>query len=149
MRSQFRQWGSRRLARLCVALPLTIASFGVFASSALAGNFWATGHDQGFHCSPAGGEPNESAYFQITTSFVRGSSTLPVLILDRDNSTPGAPGSTGLADYPLEAVAALNLAYSNDTSPTPTSSSPPYVVEDPQGLQSMIINGTPPPGIST
>src|SRR5690242_2234008 len=149
MGTHIRRWGRRRLAQLSVVIPLTLAGFGGLASCAWAGNFWATGHDQDYHCSPAGSDSNECAYFQITTSFVRGSSTLPILILDRDNATAGAPGSTGQADYPLEAVAAVNLAYSNDTSPAPTASSPPYVVEDPQGLQTTIINGTPPPGIST
>jgi uncharacterized repeat protein (TIGR01451 family) len=127
--------------------PLTLLCFCLFASSAFAGNFWATGHDQDFHC--AGGDVNECAYYQLTTSFVRAGSSLPILILDRDNSTAGAPGSTGTADAPLEAVQALNLAYSNDTSTTPTPSSPAYVVEDPQGLQTTVINGTPPAGIST
>jgi uncharacterized repeat protein (TIGR01451 family) len=149
MESRLRRWGRRRLAMFSIVGPLTLVAFGAFASAAFAGNFWATGHDQDYHCSPAGGDPNECAYFQITTTFVRNGSNLPVLILDRDNNTPTAPGSTGAADYPLEAVAALNLAYSNDTSTSPTSSSPPYVVEDPQGLQTTIINGTPPAGITT
>jgi PKD repeat protein len=121
--------------------------FAAFASAAFAGNFYATGHDQDFHC--AIGTADECAYYKITTSFVRGTSTLPVLILDRDNSTTSVPGGTGQADRPYESVQALNLAYSNGASPTPTASSPPYVVEDPQGLQTTIINGTPPPGIST
>ena len=115
-----------------VVLPATLLFFATFAATAFAGNFFATGHDQDLHC--AGGETDECSYYAITTNFVRAGSTLPVLILDR-----GA----------LEAVSALNLAYSNNQSSTPTASSPPYVVEDPQGIEATQINGSPPPGITT
>jgi hypothetical protein len=142
-----RQRIQRRLVLFAVVIPATFVVFAAFAQAAFAGNFFATGHDQDFHCS--GGSADECAYYKIATSFVRGTSTKPVLILDRDNSTTSVPGGTGNADRPFEAVQALNLAYSNDTSNTPTPSSPPYVVEDPQGLQTTIINGTPPPGITT
>lgn len=127
--------------------------FAAFAPAAFAGNFFATGHDMDFHCLLGGddGAPslNECSYYKIATDFVRNGSTLPVLILDRDNSGDGAPGDTGDASAAFEAVQSLNLAYSGGASPTPTSSSPPYVVEDPQGLQTTQINGTPPPGITT
>ena len=49
----------------------------------------------------------------------------------------------------LQAVSALNLAFSNNQSSTPTASSPPYVVEDPQGVDATQINGSPPPGVPT
>src|SRR5438105_2393899 len=84
MNSHIRSWGRRQLVALSVAVPLILAGFGGMASSALAGNFWATGHDQDYHCSPAGSDPNECSYYKITTSFVRASSTAPILILDRD-----------------------------------------------------------------
>lgn len=141
-----RKRSRRRLALLSAVIPATLVCFAAFASAAFAGNFWATGHDQDFHC--AEGTSDSCAYYKITTAFVRGTSTLPVLILDRDNSSSGGPSSTNTASSPYEAVAALNLAYSDDASPAPSASSPPYVVEDPQGIQDTIINGTPPSGIS-
>jgi hypothetical protein len=132
--------GRSRLARLSVVIPATLVFFAAFASAAFAGNFYATGHDQDFHC--AEGDSNSCAYYKISASFVLGTSTLPVLILDRDNT------ASGNASSPFEAVAALNLAYSNDASSTPTASSPAYVAEDPQGIQDSVINGTPPSGIT-
>jgi PKD domain len=135
------------LLRSTLVLSATLAGFAAFASSALAGNFLATGHDQDFHCTAL--QSASCDYYKITTSFVRGSSTLPILILDRDNSSTSTPGGTGDASAPYEAVQALNLAYSGGASTTPTSSSPPYVVMDPQGLQATVINGTAPPGITT
>jgi hypothetical protein len=122
----------RRLAVAGVVIAATFVFFATFASAAFAGNLFATGHDQDLHCSDS--DPNECAYYQITTTFVRAGSNLPVLILDRGG---------------LEAVAALNLAYSNNQSRTPTPSSPPYVVEDPQAANATQINGAPPPGIAT
>ena len=124
--------GRRPLAAAGIVVSATLAVFATFASAAFAGNFFATGHDQDLHC--AGRDANECAYYEIASNFVRAGSSLPVLILDR-----GA----------LQAVMALNLAYSNNQSTTPTSSSPPYVVEDPQGLATTQINGAAPPGITT
>jgi hypothetical protein len=141
-----RKWSRRRLA--LVVLPATFVFFTAFASSAFAGSFFVTGHDMDFHCLLDGPSVDECSYYKIATDFVRNGSALPVLILDRDNSGDGAPGDTGDASAKLEAVQSLNLAYSGATSTTPTSSSPPYVVEDPQALQPTIINGTPPPGIT-
>ncbi len=147
MRRVVRQRIQHRLVLVAVVIPATFIVFAAFAQAAFAGNFFATGHDQDFHCST--GSSDECAYYKITTSFVRGGSTKPILILDRDNSTTTVPGGTGQADLPDEAVQSLNLAYSGDASSTPTASSPAYVVEDPQGLQTTIINGTPPAGITT
>src|SRR5437764_2802514 len=121
-----RKRSRRRLALLSAVIPATLVCFAAFASAAFAGNFWATGHDQDFHC--AEGTSDSCAYYKITTAFVRGTSTLPVLILDRDNSSSGGPSSTNTASSPYEAVAALNLAYSDDASPAPSASSPPSVV---------------------
>jgi hypothetical protein len=143
-----RKRSRRRLALITVVIPATLVFFAAFASSALAGNFFATGHDQDFHCG-ADGDSNECAYYKISVSLVRGSSTLPVLILDRDNTASGGPSSTGDASAPYEAVSALNLAFSDSASSAPSSSSPSYVVEDPQGIQATIINGTAPAGITT
>jgi hypothetical protein len=128
-------WSSRcawrNIAIAAGAVSATFAFSTAFASVAFAGNFFATGHDQDLHC--AGTDTDECAYYAITTGFVRAGSSLPVLILDRGS---------------LQAVSALNLAYSDTQSATPTASSPPYVVEDPQGVETTHINGTPPPGIS-
>jgi len=138
----------RRLAVVAVAVPVTLVLFGAFASAALAGNFFATGHDLDFHCTTET-SPDECGYYKLVTTLARGGSNLPLLILDRDSTSDGAVGSSGDADSPLEAVSSLNLAYSNLASTTANPSSPPYVVEDPQGLQPTIINGTPPSGITT
>lgn len=143
----------RKLALLVVVIPATFVFFAAFASAAFAGNFFATGHDQDYHCTEGGSDgapsPSECAYYKITTTFVRGGSSLPLLILDRDSTSTGGPSSSGDASGPYEAVTSLNLAYSNLASQTPTPSSPPYVVEDPQGIQTTMINGTPPPGITS
>jgi hypothetical protein len=137
--------GSR--ARLAsVVVPATLAFFAVFAAPALAGNLWVTGHDQDFHCS--NGDPDSCSYYKITTSFVGGGSGLPYLIVDRDSTSDGAAGSSGQATVPWEAVASLNLAYSNNTSSTPTGSSPRYFAVDPQGTQPSQQNGALPPGVS-
>jgi hypothetical protein len=138
-----RKWGRHRLA--LVVVPATFVFFAAFASSAFAGSFFVTGHDQDFHCSE--GDSDECAYYKITTTFVQAGSSLPILILDRDNTSSGGPSSTNTASTPLEAVQSLNLAYTGSATPGP--SSPPYVVEDPQGIQPTQINGSPPPGIST
>jgi hypothetical protein len=151
--SCLRKWSRHELALASVVVPATFVFFATFASTAFAGNFFATGHDQDYHCTNGGDDgtpsPGECAYYMITTTFVRGGSPLPLLILDRDSTSDGAAGSSDDAVSPLEAVTSLNLAYSNLASTTPTPSSPPYVVEDPEGLQPTIINGAPPSGITT
>ncbi len=120
----------RRAARAALVTIATAAVFATQASGAFAGNFFATGHDEDFHCSA--GTTAECTYYKVVTKFVRNGSNLPLLILDRGSD---------------EAVAALNLAYSG--SATSTASSPPYVVEDPQGLLATVIHGKAPTGVKT
>lgn len=47
----------RRLRLAALVVPATLACFAAFASAAFAGNFFATGHDQDFHCD-LGGAPS-------------------------------------------------------------------------------------------
>jgi hypothetical protein len=79
------RWGRHKLA--LVVVPATLVLFAAFASSAFAGTFFVTGHDQDFHCVE--GDSNECAYYKITTTFVQAGSSLPILILDATTRAAG------------------------------------------------------------
>lgn len=51
------------------------------------GNIWLTGHDPDYHCSV---ESHQCNYLKVATGFVRGSSTLPVLVLDHGTQVQAA-----------------------------------------------------------
>ena len=147
MALSLRKGSRRRLLLVTVVLPATLLFFGAFASSAFAGNFYATGHDQDYHCV---NDPSRRVRLLQDHHVVRARN------IDAPDADPGSRqfGARRRRQHrrsvrPFEAVTSLNLAYSNSTSSSPTASSPPYVVEDPQGLQTTIIDGTPPSGITT
>ncbi len=66
------------------------------------GNIWLTGHDADYHCSSI--ELAQCNYLKIATTSVRGSSTLPLLVLDHGGEVSTALSNAFLASLNIQVV---------------------------------------------
>jgi hypothetical protein len=94
----------------------TVAGFGLLpmARPAAAGQIFLTGHDADFHDTVAG-SASATAALQSESVFVRGGSTLPVLVLDSGTELSSALTALGIPNTRVLPTAVTDSMFSHTT----------------------------------